>query len=261
MLALTSIVFDLTVQDDAYYLPDGGSIQFFTHDKPIEFYGIQACLVRNCHIPGTYVIRVPADTAVYRMTNYKEMFEARGNIAMRNAEYIANGPYVHEREVGVNCGISELAPGTPSGALGQGTGCSAVCVPSTGGHGGGNGYYYMPATTPNFAVYPELMNRVQSYLDTTVSVVNSSIGGSDDRNPNGSTGGSSPCPGSANELFTQRHGSVYENNPTYVELFLILLTTCYLILKRKTASSGTEMIATMATISVPIVAVMVVCSR
>lgn len=226
VLALTSIVFDLTVQDDAYCLPDGGSIQFFTHDKPIEFYGTQACLVRNCHISGTYVIRVPADTAVHRMTELKEMFEARGKIEMRNAEYIANGPYVHEREVGVNCGITELAPGTSSGAHGQGTGCAAVCVPSTGGHGGGNGFYYMPAATPNFAVYPELMNRVQSYLDTTVSVVNSSIGGSDDRNPNGSTGGSSPCPGSANELFTQRHGTVYEDNPTYVKPFLILLMMC-----------------------------------
>lgn len=226
VLTLFSIVFDLTVQDDAYYLPDGGSIQFFTHDKPIEFYGIQACLVHNCHIPGTYVIRVPADTAVYLMTNYKEMFEGREKIAIRNAEYIANGPYVHEREVGVNCGISELASGTPSRALVQGTGCSTVCVPSTGGgRGGDNGYYYMPAATPNFAVYPELMNRVQSYLDTTISVVNSSIGGSDDRNTNGSTG-SSPCPGSANELFTQRHGSVYENSPTYVKPFRILLMMC-----------------------------------
>lgn len=193
----------------------------------MEFYGTQACLVRNRHVPGTYVIRVPANTEVYRMTNYKAMFEARKKIVVRNAEYIANGPYVHEREVGVNCGISELVSGTPSGVLVQGTDCPEICVPSaSGGNRGDNGYYYMPAATPNFAVYPELMNRVQSYLDTTISVVNSSLGGSDDSNPNGSTGGSSPCPGSANELFTQRHGSVYESSPTYASLFLILLIAC-----------------------------------
>lgn len=193
----------------------------------MEFYGTQACLVRNRRVPGIYIIRVPAGTAVYRITSYKEMFEGRKKVAVRDAEYIANGPYVHEREVGVNCGISELASGTPSGVPSQGTDSSAIYVPSTGdGHGVDNSYYYMPAAAPNFAVYPELMNRVQSYLDTTVSVVNSSLGGSDDGNPNGSTGGSSPCPGSANELFTQRHGSVYENNPSYEKLSPILLTTC-----------------------------------
>lgn len=186
----------------------------------MEFYGTQACLVRNRHVPGTYVIRVPAGTAVYRITDYKEMFEGRKKIAARNAEYIANGPYVHEREVGVNCGISELVSKTPLGVLGQGADCSAAYVPSTGGgQGCDNSYYYMPPTTPNFAVYPELINRVQSYLDTTVSV-NSSLVGSDDSNPNGSTDGSSPCPGSANELFSQRHGSAYENGPTYAKLFL-----------------------------------------
>lgn len=200
---------------------------FFMHDKPMEFYGTEACLVRNRHVPGNYVIRVPSDTAVYRIADFQEMFEGRQKIAVRNARYIANSPYVHEREVGVNCGIPKLVSEVPAGIFGQGSSNSAAyALSNNDSHGGDNGYYYMPTTTPNFAVYPELANRVQTYLDTTISVVNSSPAGSDDSNADVGSLSSSVCPGSASELFTQRHANGHESGYTYAKpLFIHLYNT------------------------------------
>jgi len=87
-----------------YYLSDAGKIQFFRFDKPSEFYGKQACLVRNDTVKGIFVVRVPAGTPFPLLVRYKGLFEERQAAVDRQHEYQKDAPYIREREVGVNCG-------------------------------------------------------------------------------------------------------------------------------------------------------------
>jgi len=86
------------------YLSDAGRIQFYKHDKPAEFYGKEACLVRNETVRGVFVVRVPEGTPFQLMYRYRDLFEERQAAVERQKEYKDGGPYATEREVGVNCG-------------------------------------------------------------------------------------------------------------------------------------------------------------
>lgn len=88
-----------------YHLePDAGRIKFLYGDKPQEFFGHEACLVRNPSISGLYAIRTILDMPLSQMLKHKVMFESSISLEQRNMEYYRNGPYLNERIVGVNCG-------------------------------------------------------------------------------------------------------------------------------------------------------------
>ena len=91
-----------------FYLSDGGRIQFYKYDKPVEFYGKEACLVRNETVKGVFVVRVPKGTPFQLLYRYRDLFEERQGAVERQKEYKDGGPYSNEREVGVNCGQATI---------------------------------------------------------------------------------------------------------------------------------------------------------
>ncbi len=118
--------------------PDGGDIQFLIHDKPQEFIGRNACLVRNDRYDGCYAVRVPVNTTFAQILNFKYMFEQKKSIEDRDIEYRQyNSQYgtVYaglELEVGVNCGTPKdiytwpSSPTTTVHSVGDNTESSAT---------------------------------------------------------------------------------------------------------------------------------------
>jgi hypothetical protein len=94
------------------------------------------------------------------------MFESRQSAKNRDIEYQRFGPYIHEREVGVNCGQS--APGgnelTPA-PLGPGIFYHGTPIIVKDGNGNGNVWVPFAGDKSNF---PALIEKIQEYLEHTV---------------------------------------------------------------------------------------------
>ncbi|KAH0613843.1 uncharacterized protein H6S33_005729 [Morchella sextelata] len=203
-------------QGEPYYLPEGAVIEFFLHDKPIEFYGQCACLVRNIDIPGLYAIRVPAEIDLYAAIGLRQMFESRLSVKAREELYLKNGPYVKEREVGVNCGTHDYPLNTnyemfTHGQLQQPQSepGSSYATPARGGEID----YYRPTDPQNFAVYPEMLERPDPFVDATSSVASSSPVGSDQ-----GARGSSFVYRENNEFYPSNGGRTYNESAADLEL-------------------------------------------
>lgn len=198
-----------------FYLEDGGYIEFFAHDKPQEYYKSEACIVRNTTLPALYAIRVPANTPASEIGRYAMMFVNRSTIEARAADYDANSPYPYEREIGINCGLrfdgntSDSAPSSYSIQDQPRAPIFFTCKHPEDAIANNAAYRAPIANT--YAVYPKLINRVQSYLDTTVPEDKPFLVSSDDCGAKSSTTDSSKCPVSANELLAQRHNHTYQN--------------------------------------------------
>jgi hypothetical protein len=158
-------------------------IQFFKHDKPVEFYGKDACLVRNHNAPGTYVIRVPVGTPMDLIQEYKKFFEGRQSVGSREIEYFFRSLYAHEREVGINYGktLSELgSTATRKTFYGQAQG-PPLFISAVDETGNPVNYYLVPVDASD-KENTELNDQTQSFLDDIV-----------DEHPSVSIPGESSC--------------------------------------------------------------------
>jgi hypothetical protein len=149
----------------AYLLPDGGAVRFFKYDKPSEFYGTQACLVRNRTAQGIFLVRVPLGASLCHAFQYKDLFESRQSAENRDLEYKNLAPYIHEREVGINCG--QLASGAEGVDVTPGPGLLYHGTPIIAKDTEGNSKVRIPFAGDKVNC-PTLIENPHDYLGHTV---------------------------------------------------------------------------------------------
>ncbi|KAG0134038.1 hypothetical protein HOY82DRAFT_555177 [Tuber indicum] len=150
-----------------YYLSDAGKIQFYKNDKPSEFYGKEACLVRNETVRGIFVVRVPAGTPFNLIFRYKDLFEERKAAVERQKEYKQGGPYVGEREVGVNCGHASPVEVQDPLALPADNGLMYHGTPIFVQNSSGKGNFWVPFACDKNE-FPVMIKRIRDCLGTAL---------------------------------------------------------------------------------------------
>ncbi|CUS11887.1 unnamed protein product [Tuber aestivum] len=150
-----------------YYLSDAGRIQFYKHDKPTEFYGKEACLVRNETVRGLFVVRVPAGTPFNLIFRYKDVFEERRAAVERQKAYKKGGPYLSEREVGVNCGHATIVQIQDPPVLPIDDGLVYHGTPIFVQNNNGKGNIWVPFACDK-TEFPAMIKRIRGYLETSV---------------------------------------------------------------------------------------------
>ncbi|KAG0643712.1 hypothetical protein HOY80DRAFT_1019989 [Tuber brumale] len=150
-----------------YYLSDAGRIQFYKHDKPSEFYGKEACLVRNETFRGIFVVRVPAGTPFNLIFRYKDLFEERKAAVERQKEYKQGGPYFNEREVGVNCGHASPVETQNPLPLPANNGLLYHGTPIFVQNSSGKGNFWVPFACDKNE-FPAVIKSIRDHVETRV---------------------------------------------------------------------------------------------
>jgi len=88
-----------------YILPDGGPVIFLKGDRPQEFFGTEACLVRNHRFDGFYFIRTNGIITADVMAVAAARFASRCSLNELNRNYLKNREFNKERVVGATCGL------------------------------------------------------------------------------------------------------------------------------------------------------------
>jgi len=97
--------FYLPPGEHLFILPDGGAIHFIAGDRPQEFFGSEACIVRNHRFDGLYFLRTNLIMKMEVLQLIAGNFVRNGTVEARNYVYLSNQAHVGERIVGISCGL------------------------------------------------------------------------------------------------------------------------------------------------------------